>query len=375
MHGRRRPAALRGAWQRAHALVMIPLGFIVLISVVDLASPTDVHLGPLLVVAPAITASFGGPWLTGLIGALAVTAQLVIGIFHGGLFTTNHETQIIALVLVSTLIVLYCRVRDRRGRELTRVRSVSETVQRVLLRPLPDRLGPLRLAALYLPAEDEALLGGDLYAATRVPGATRVLIGDVRGKGLTAIEDAAQVLGAFRELAHHHTGLPGLAAALDAGFARHLAETAGNATGSADGDDAVERFVTVLLADLPDDPAEPVRIANCGHPPPLLLAEGKAVRTLEAVHSAPPIGLGTLPGAHYRQEAYDVHSGETLLLYTDGVTEARDGERAFYPLAERAADWGGVEPSALVDRLRRDLLAHVGGRLKDDAAAVAIERA
>ncbi|WP_052390003.1 PP2C family protein-serine/threonine phosphatase [Streptomyces sp. NRRL B-24484] len=373
---------------------MIPLGFIVLISVVDLASPTDVHLGPLLVVAPAITASFAGAWLTGLIGALAVTAQVVIGIFHGGLFTTNHETQIIALILVSTLIVLYCRVRERRGRELTRVRSVSETVQRVLLRPLPDRLGPLRLAALYLPAEDEALLGGDLYAATRVPGATRVLIGDVRGKGLTAIEDAAQVLGAFRELAHHHTGLPGLAAALDAGFARHLAETAGStgaagaagdgdrdagsaagSAGAAGEDDAVERFVTVLLADLPDDPVEPVRIANCGHPPPLLLAEGKPVRTLEAVHSAPPIGLGTLPGAHYRQESYDVRSGETLLLYTDGVTEARDGERAFYPLSERAADWGGAEPSALVDRLRRDLLAHVGGRLKDDAAAVAIERA
>ncbi|MCU7825564.1 PP2C family protein-serine/threonine phosphatase [Kitasatospora sp. DSM 101779] len=367
---------------------MIPLGFIVLISVVDLASPSDVHLGPLLVVAPAITASFAGAWLTGLIGALAAAAQVVIGIFHGGLFTANHETQIIALVLVSTLIVLYCRVRERRGRELTRVRSVSETVQRVLLRPLPDRLGPLRLAALYLPAENEALLGGDLYAATRVPGATRVLIGDVRGKGLTAIEDAAQVLGAFRELAHHHTGLPGLAAALDAGFARHLAETAGSAgaaggaggdAGSADAaageDDAVERFVTVLLADLPDDPVEPVRMANCGHPPPLLLAEGKPVRTLEAVDSAPPIGLGTLPGAHYRQDAYEVHSGETLLLYTDGVTEARDGGRAFYPLAERAADWGGTAPSALVDRLRRDLLAHVGGRLKDDAAAVAIERA
>jgi serine phosphatase RsbU (regulator of sigma subunit) len=350
---------------------MIPLGFIVLISVVDLASPTDVHLGPLLVVAPAITASFAGAWLTGLIGALAVAAQVVIGIFHGGLFTTNHETQIIALILVSTVIVLYCRVRERRGRELTRVRSVSETVQRVLLRPLPERLGPLRLAALYLPAEDEALLGGDLYAATRVPGATRVLIGDVRGKGLTAIEDAAQVLGAFREIAHHHIALPGLAAALDASFARHLAETAE----SPDEDDAVERFVTVLLADLPDDPAEPVRIANCGHPPPLLLSQGKPVRTLEAGGSAPPIGLGTLPGAHYRQDAFDVHSGETLLLYTDGVTEARDGERAFYPLAERAARWGGVEPSGLVDRLRRDLLVHVGGRLKDDAAAVAIERA
>ncbi|GAA4993934.1 PP2C family protein-serine/threonine phosphatase [Kitasatospora paranensis] len=375
---RGRPAAPRGAWRRGHALVAVPLAFIAVISAVDIASPPTVHLGPLLVVAPAITASFGGPWLTGLIGALAVVAQVLIGIFHGGLWTTNHETQIIALIVVSTLIVLYCRLRERRRRELTRVRSVSETVQRVLLRPLPDRLGPLRVAAFYLAAEDEADLGGDLYAATRVRGATRVLIGDVRGKGLTAIEDAAAVLGAFRELAHHHGGLPGLAAALDASFTRHLTETA-------DVGEAEERFVTVMLVELPDD-GGPVGITNCGHPPPLLLASGRPVRLLEPGvgadghgTGAPPIGLGSLPGVHYAVDAFDVGPGETLLLYTDGVTEARDDGRAFYPLTDRAARWvarepAGLEPAALLARLRHDLLVHAGGRLKDDAAAVAVDR-
>ncbi|WP_405014027.1 PP2C family protein-serine/threonine phosphatase [Kitasatospora sp. NBC_01539] len=377
VHGRRRPGALSGDWQRAHALVVIPLGLIVLISVIDIASPDTIHLGPLLVVAPAITASFAGPRLTCLIGALAVAAQVFIGIFHGGLFTTNHETQIIALVLVSTLIVLYCRVREHRGRELTRVRSVSETVQRVLLRPLPERLGPLRLAALYLAAEDEALLGGDLYAATRVPGATRVLIGDVRGKGLPAVEDTGQVLGAFRVLAHHHDGLPELATALDAAFRRHLAEETACDSGTRPeaGDDIAERFVTVILADLPDDPGQPVLIANCGHPPPLLLAPGRPVRELDPGAEAPPIGLGALPGVRYRQDAFTVGPGETLLLHTDGVTEARDGRRSFYPLAERAAEWAGAAPADLLDHLRRDLLAYVGGRLKDDAAAVAVKRA
>ncbi|MFD9128287.1 PP2C family protein-serine/threonine phosphatase [Kitasatospora sp. NPDC059571] len=381
MVARGRPAVPRGTWRRGHALVAIPLAFIAVISAVDIASPPTIHLGPLLVVAPAITASFAGPWLTGLIGALAVLAQVLIGVFHGGLGTTNHQTQIIALVVVSTLIVLYCRVRDRRRRELTRVRSVSETVQRVLLRPLPDRLGPLRVAAFYLAAEAEADVGGDLYAATRVPGATRVIVGDVRGKGLTAIEDAAAVLGAFRELAHHHADLPALAAGLDASFGRHLAETG-------DEGEAAERFVTAMLVDLPDD-GGPVGITNCGHPPPLLLAGGRAVRVLEPGAAAdghpgdgcgaPPIGLGSLPGIRYEVDTFDVGPGETLLLYTDGVTEARDGDRAFYPLLERAARWSAhgtaaLEPAALLARLRRDLLAHGGGRLKDDAAAVAVAR-
>jgi hypothetical protein len=124
-------------------LVAVPLVLIVVIVLVDIHSPTDVHLGPLLVIAPALTASIAGPWLTALVGLLAVGAQILIGALHGGLTTTNHMSQIIAITLRSVLIVLFSRHRDRRVRELNRVRSVSEAAQRVLLRPPPRRVGPL----------------------------------------------------------------------------------------------------------------------------------------------------------------------------------------------------------------------------------------
>ncbi|MET7795041.1 hypothetical protein ABZV25_15040 [Micrococcus luteus] len=142
----------------------IPLALIVVITVVDLHSPTSVHLGPLLVIAPALTASLAGPRLTAFVGVLAVAAQVFIAVFHGGLTTANHVSQIIALTVLSALVVFVCHVRERRARELSRARSVAETAQRVLLRPPPRRIGPLRVAWLYLAAEDETQIGGDLFA-------------------------------------------------------------------------------------------------------------------------------------------------------------------------------------------------------------------
>ncbi len=67
--------------------------------------------------------------------------------------------------------------------------------------------------------------------------------------------------------------------------------------------------------------------------------------------------------------------GDVLLLYTDGVLEARDRTGAFYPLARRVTAWSGLRPQALLDRLCEDLLKHAAGNtLDDDAAMVAIER-
>ncbi|WP_169317451.1 SpoIIE family protein phosphatase [Actinacidiphila oryziradicis] len=63
-----------------------------------------------------------------------------------------------------------------------------------------------------------------------------------------------------------------------------------------------------------------------------------------------------------------------LLLYTDGVIEARSPTGAFYPLAERVASFPASAPDALLHRIHRDLLAHTGGPLDDDAALLVIER-
>ncbi|MFC9932222.1 PP2C family protein-serine/threonine phosphatase [Streptomyces sp. NPDC127190] len=356
---------MRQVWQSSHALLVIPIVLIVVITVVDQLVPADIHLGPLLVIAPAITASFAGPWLTGLIGFLTVAAQSYIGWHFGVLTSRNVLVQILALAVLSAVIVFFCVVRERSRRQLAQVRSVAEAAQHVLLWPLPERIGPLRIACLYLAAEDEAQIGGDLYAATRVIGGVRIMIGDVRGKGLSAIGEAALLLGAFREAAHQHTSLPDLAAALGRSVTRYLADFE-------PAEEAGERFATALLLELPDD--DPItRIVSCGHPPPLVLSPNSSL-TVPSLHPAPPLGIGELGTEDYKIDVLAFEPGDTLLLYTDGVIEARDADGDFYPFETRAAQWTETGPESLLHHIRRDLLTHTRGRLDDDAALVALRR-
>ncbi|MFF7969926.1 SpoIIE family protein phosphatase [Streptomyces sp. NPDC007905] len=363
MRLRRTGSGLRQPWLSSHALLLLPITLIVVITVVDLHSPENIHLGPALVIAPALTPSFAGPRTTGVVGALAVAAQALIGVYHGGIATTNHIVQLVTLAVLSVLVVVYGAVRERRQAQLAQVRTVAEAAQHVLMWPLPEYIGPLRIASLYLAAEDEAQIGGDLYAATRCDGSVRVLIGDVRGKGLPAIGEAALLLGAFRESAHRHVALAELATSLDQSISRYTAELETP-------EEAGERFATALLVEIPD--GDPVTwMTSCGHPPPLLLSPGQVV-TVPSLHPSPPLGVHA--GAEHTLDVFSLEPGDTLLLYTDGVVEARDARGRFYPLAERVARWTDDSPEALMHHVRRDLLAHVGGRLNDDAALIALHR-
>ncbi|MFI0714801.1 PP2C family protein-serine/threonine phosphatase [Streptomyces inhibens] len=449
---------LRGRQELSHVLVLIPIGLIGAVCTIDVLAPPDIHLGPLLVAAPAITAAFAGPRLTAAIGALAVAAQVFIGIARGVLTTENLEAQITALVVVSALLVLFAVVRDRNERRLIKSRSVAGVAQQVLLRPLPARSGRLEIASWYLPAEEEAEMGGDLFAAARTTSSTRLIIGDVRGKGLPAYSHAALILGAFRAAAHRQATLPKLAIHLDGAVRwdssqwRNVPEDGdGDGAGAGDGArpgagagagaeagaeaatatvdgaradatpgavagpipaaapgsgsapvpattpglgsaadpvpaadatpdpdsapviDTDETFATVALLDIPDH--WPVlRTISCGHPPALLLREGQVI-TLHPRRPALPIGLGSLVGGpDYEVETFPFEPGDLLLLYTDGVTEARDDKGRFYPLVERAGAWSGCSPQLLLRQLRADLLVHTRGRLGDDAAAVAVRR-
>ncbi|MER6427466.1 PP2C family protein-serine/threonine phosphatase [Streptomyces sp900105245] len=362
---------LRRARHLGHvpALLVIPLGLIVATCVVDVLAPPHIHLGPLLVAAPAITVAFAGARVTALMGALAVTAQVLIGVLRGTLTTANVQAQIAALLVVSAVCVSVCMVRDRRERQLHQVRSVAEAAQSVLLRPLPAHAGPLRIAGLYMPAEEEADLGGDLYAAARTDHhSTRLLIGDVRGNGLGAISNAALLLGAFRAAAHRQATLPRLAIHLDAAFRWDTSQWRPE-----EEQDTDEDFATAILLDIPDrDPV--VHLVNCGHPPPLLL-RGTRVTTLTPEVTHLPIGFGERFGfAAYDVQTFPFEVGDLLILYTDGVIEARDADGLFYPFAARAPEWSEDNPDAFLRHLRDDLKTHVHGHLDDDAAVVAVRR-
>ncbi|WP_218007151.1 PP2C family protein-serine/threonine phosphatase [Microtetraspora fusca] len=335
-----------------------------MITATNLATPGHLHLGPLLVAAPALAAVTLGPRLTALTGVLAQGGQVVIGVVLNDLSSVERMAQMASVVLVSVFAVILSGVRERQVRELRWVRHVSEIAQGLVLRPLPPRIGPLRVAAVYLAAETEMQIGGDLYAAARTACGTRLIVGDVRGNGLTAVGDAALLLGAFRAAAHRQADLAELTAYLDASVCWNLAEPG-------EDDLARECFITAILIDIPDH-TPTVQMVYCGHPPPLLLRRGR-ISTLCARQPGPPLGLQLGMPCHHA-DTFDFKAGDLLLLYTDGVIEARNAQGDFYPLTERAVAWTGERPDVLLEHLRTDLLAHAGGRLRDDAAVIAIER-
>jgi serine phosphatase RsbU (regulator of sigma subunit) len=353
---------LRRPRQPGRLLLAVPLGLIVTIVAADVLAPINTHLGPLLVVAPALTASFASPLATVVVGLLAGVALVAIGLLREGMTSQDLMAQLIAVLVISAVLALFRYAQHRRSVELVQVKRVSAAAQQAVLRPLPRRIGPLQVASLYMAAEDQALIGGDLYAAVRTERGTRLIIGDVMGKGTTAMGDAALLLGSFREAGSRLTDLGELMGHLDASVSRNLSE-------SGEMEPSGEFFITALVVDIPDE-AGTAHTVNSGHTPALLLRDGHAYRL--DVAAAPPLGLRELVRPTFEKLPFTFGGTDVLLLYTDGITEARDPDGRFYPLAERAAAWSGEDPPTVVRSLREDLLRHVEGNLRDDAAVVAI---
>ena len=201
--------------------------------------------------------------------------------------------------------------------------------------------------------------GGDIACAVVAPHGVRLLIGDVMGHDARAAQTAEKVTRAFRRIAASPDPLQVVAARLHAFVAEH-----------ADG----EEFVTAQFVSIPngDDDAQ---IVCCGHPPPLLLRDGR-VTALDVLPPSPPLGLLDMGGYSPHADLLGARAGDSVLLYTDGVSEAYDDRGLAYPLAERAAalavrSRAGERREQASDRLpellRDDLLDHVGGDLRDDA--------
>ena len=348
--------------------MLVPLGVIAAIVVADLSTPPQIHFGPMLAVAPIVAAAFARPLGTALVAALAIGGQLLVMV-HDVETMLDIVAQVVALTLVSLLAVALSEARVRWSLRFTRTQSVAAVAQDVLLQPLPSRSGPLGIATFYLAAQREASMGGDVFAAARTTDSTRLLIGDVRGNGLPAYNQAALLLGAFRAASHRRSTLAALAGHLDSALRWDAAQW-----GADDTVDVDESFATAAIVDIPDG-SDTLDLVSAGHPPPLLLRRPGGVEQMGTTAPALPIGFGTLADTDgLRPEAFDFGPGDLLLLYTDGVTEARDPEGAFYPLAERLAAWAGERPEDLLRYLREDLMNHTNGSLRDDAAAVAVQR-
>ncbi|WUD78038.1 serine/threonine-protein phosphatase [Streptomyces sp. NBC_00510] len=367
LRGRKRSRSWRAwrAWRLSE--VGTPVALVLIITTIGFLAPSDVHLASLLIAAPALMAAISTARATTGVAALSLAAAVTCDVHDGLLRSPVLPTHVAALLVVSVFLIAFCNTRDRNRREASQLRAISEAAQQVVLRPLPRRIEGLRVASVYRAAETMAEVGGDLYAAARTPYGTRLLIGDVKGKGLQALDDTAALLGAFREAVHQHPTLPGLAAALEGSVRRHVAEAS-----EADAD-APERFITALLVEFPAGGGL-VRTVSCGHPLPLLLRDGR-ITALAGPAPAPPLGLAGLDPAAYRVDRFPLAPGDLLLLYTDGLAEARDRSGAFYSVADLGIprDTALRDPESLLQEVLADLLRHTDGRLNDDVALVAVQ--
>ncbi|MBW8706529.1 Phosphoserine phosphatase RsbU [Streptomyces sp. MBT84] len=345
---------------------LIALTMIAAIMVAGFMLPRSEHLASLMATVPAATATLAGARLTAVIAGVSCVGSLVLDAYDGLLGTSIFAVHLLAIILVSGCVIAFRTLRERNTRELIELRTVAETVQRVLLRPLPPSIGSLRIRSEYHASHPHALVGGDLYAVSSTPDSVRILIGDVKGKGLPAVEDAAALLGAFRSTARKTPSLSQLMATLDEAVQAHFDEI------SATDPNAAERFITALLLEIPADGSS-VRMINCGHPPPFVIEYGKA-HSLPSMLPAPPLGLNTRT-SDYATTVLPLATGAIVLLYTDGVAEARDTGGNFYELDARIAAWSGCDPGDLLRYVLDGLADHVGGemRLDDDVALVAVQ--
>jgi serine phosphatase RsbU (regulator of sigma subunit) len=338
------------------------------VSLADYLSGEQRYLAPLMVVVPSIAALTLRPLELLAVCALGFIALVALSTYydkvaniHDGRFLYGGILSYVALSLFSAFVA---RLRMRRAAAFAAVSSVAEAAQRALLRQPGPMVGPLRLAVRYVSAADASLIGGDLYSVLDTPHGTRVLVGDVRGKGLGAVQTAAVVLGAFREAAYDEEELLAVAGRIEASVERHVP----------DGE-----FTTALFAEFRRPGT--VELLHFGHVPPIHVTRDGRATVLEAPDPWVPLGLGRLASGAPACVQVPFGDEDVLVLCTDGVVEARhrrSGE--FYPLAERVGPLvrdGSRSPAELetaVGRVYADLLVHTGGELGDDALLMLISR-
>ena len=234
---------------------------------------------------------------------------------------------------------------------------VAQTLQASLLPAALPRIPGVSIAAEYLAAGEGMEVGGDFYDAFELDdGAWALVIGDVLGKGAEAAAVTALARYTLRALAGHSPSPSVTLATLNAEMLRQKAD---------------RRFISAVLARLELLPGGGARlvVASGGHPPPVVLRASGATEVVQCSGTL----LGVDPEATSVDCELSLAPGDTLVLYTDGVTEARrdrplTAEALAAELAVAAPDGAAVLAREIV-RLAESAAA---GPLRDDLAALVV---
>ncbi len=318
---------------------------LILVTLADwLISPQVAVLTAFLALAPLLAASVLGPGATAAFAVSAVAFAGLSGVWNGDQ-GAQYWVRLVDVAAVGALAVLVSVIRSRREADLQTSQRIATTAQEALLPVLPRWIGSVELATRYHSATRAAQVGGDFFDFVTDHGRTRLILGDVSGKGVDAVTQAARVIRAFRQYGASEPSLLGAARRIDEYVLPFW---------------NWEYYATAVLIEICD--SRTLTVVSAGHPPPLHVSS-TGVSELP-VQPCVPLGLGPA-------DSSTVHTWEPadrVLLYTDGLIEARDERGAFLP---RATIDHALQDNASVDGALDALLETVhqhAGRFGDDLA-------
>ena len=221
----------------------------------------------------------------------------------------------------------------QRAQLYEREHFVAQTLQRSLLPERLPEIPGLTVAARYLPAREEARVGGDWYDVVELPGdSVGLAMGDVVSHGIRAASIMGQLRSAIRAYALDRESPGGTLTKLNT-VVRGLDQR----------ETATAVYVALDLAE------RTFRFASAGHPPPLVIDPAGSAHFLEEGRSVP---LGAHAGTRYREAVARLEPGSTIVLYTDGLVERR-GSSLNHGLERLVSEASGhpAEPESLCDRL------------------------
>lgn len=289
------------------------------------------------IIVPLITSE-------GTVGALSIES-----VDAGRLLSDDDYTLAIAIAnVVGPAVAAHLRTESQ-------ARS-ARLLQRVLVPDPPAEMPGVQVAAWYQPAEEISQMGGDYYDFIKLSDHEwYITIGDVSGKGLPAAEYTAMAKYVLRSYALE---------------SKSPAQTLSRTNHSLAAQMRPEAFITVFCAILDTNTRE-LRYANAGHPRPIIFPASGPPRELAATG----VAAGLFDDAGYQESTDHLDSGDTLILFTDGLSEARDGN-AFYEDAQMMSDLKECSQLPAAD-LARCLAGKVkdfsGGKIRDDVAVMVVK--
>lgn len=289
-----------------------------------------------------------------LIGTLRDTRNRIRGYFMlsnkaGGASFSGQDEEVVSLLAAQASVALVSL------ENFEREHTVASTLQNALMPELPVR-DDLDLGVYYQSSSPVSRLGGDFFDFIELKQRRlAVLVGDVCGKGLEAATSTAMVKYTVRAYLQTDPDPASCLTRLNRAVTNQI---------------AMDKFVTLSLAVI-DSARQKLDYATAGHPPALLAAKARTA-FLQSERTVP---IGVVPGYKYSKKSKSVKKGCSLMMYTDGLIDARsaDGESFGHErlLAAVSANCS-LKAQYLADALAHEVSDFSGNEIKDDICLLAV---